>query len=252
MALAGRHALVTGGGRGIGRATAVELSTAGATVTVLGRNEAALAETVASGQAKGYVVCDVTCARDLSVGLARAAAERGAIDILIANAGGAETAPFIEAEPDQFRRMFELNVMGVVHAVQAVLSGMIANGFGRIVAIASTAGLKGYRYVSGYCAAKHAVVGLVRALAIETARTGVTVNAVCPAYTDTDIVRDAVQKISAKTGRSPGEVLASFANTAPIGRLVRPEEVAAAVLYLCSPQAAAVTGTTLAVAGGEL
>jgi len=252
MALDGRHALVTGGGRGIGRAIAAVLSGAGADVTVLGRSEEALAEAVARGEAAGYVVADVTNERQLRDGLAHAAGERGAIDILVANAGGVETAPFGKTEPDLFRRMFELNVMGVVHAARAVLGGMAGRGFGRIVAVASTAGLKGYPYVSAYCAAKHAVVGLVRALAIETATTGVTVNAVCPGYTDTEIIRDAVGKIAVKTGRSQADVLAEFEKSAPIGRLIRPEEVAAAVLFLCLPQAAAVTGTTLAVAGGEI
>jgi 3-hydroxybutyrate dehydrogenase len=139
----------------------------------------------------------------------------------------------------------------VVHAAQAVLAGMTGRGFGRIVAVASTAGLKGYPYVSAYCAAKHAVVGLVRALAIETAKTGVTVNAVCPGYTDTDLVNGSIAQISAKTGRSREETLAAMLQN-PLGRLVRPEEVAAAVLFLCSPDAAAITGTTLAVAGGEV
>jgi 3-hydroxybutyrate dehydrogenase len=133
-----------------------------------------------------------------------------------------------------------------------VLGDMTARRSGRIVAVASTAGLKGYAYVSAYCTAKHAVVGLVRALAIETAQTGVTVNAVCPGYTDTAMVRDGVARIEQKTGRTREEILASMIEQNPMGRLVKPEEVAAAVLYLCSPQAAAVTGTTLAVAGGEL
>jgi NAD(P)-dependent dehydrogenase (short-subunit alcohol dehydrogenase family) len=148
--------------------------------------------------------------------------------------------------------MFELNVMGTVHAVRAVLGPMTTQGSGRIVAIASVAGLKGYPYVSAYCASKHAVVGLVRALAAEMATTGVTVNAVCPGYTDTDLVRGSVERLSAKTGRRGEEILAHMAAQSPIGRLIRPEEVAASVLYLCSPEAAAVTGTTLTVAGGEI
>ena len=149
--------------------------------------------------------------------------------------------------------MFELNVMGVVHATQAVLDGMVERKFGRIVAIASTAGLRGYGYVSAYCAAKHAVVGLVRSLAIETAKTGVTVNAVCPGYTDTEMMRESVD-----THRRKDRPLArprpqaAILKGNPLGRLVKPQEVAAAVLYLCSPDAAAVTGTTLVVAGGEI
>jgi NAD(P)-dependent dehydrogenase (short-subunit alcohol dehydrogenase family) len=250
--LGGHHAVVTGGGRGIGRAIAAALTGAGAAVTVLGRGEAALAETVAEGRASGYAIADVTDQRALEDVLKRATAERGAIDILIANAGGAESAPFAKADADQFRRMFELNVMGVVHAIRAVLGDMVARRFGRIVVVASVAGLKGYAYVSAYCAAKHAAVGLVRSLAQETAKSGVTINAVCPGYTDTDLVRDSLANIAAKTGRSREAALADLLADEPLGRLISPEEVAAAVLFLCSREAAAVTGTTLAISGGEL
>jgi NAD(P)-dependent dehydrogenase (short-subunit alcohol dehydrogenase family) len=251
-ALAGRHALVTGGSRGIGRAVAAALADAGATVTVVGRNQASLEDAVARGHAAGFLAADVTDARALEAGIARAAAQHGPVDILIANAGGAESAPFAKADPELFRRMFDLNVMGSVHAIRAVLGGMVARGFGRVVAVASTAGLKGYAYVSAYCAAKHAVVGLVRSLALETATTGVTVNAVCPGYTETDMVRESVARIAAKTGRPADEALAAMVRNNPLGRLITPDEVAGAVLFLCSPAAAAVTGTTLSVAGGEV
>jgi 3-hydroxybutyrate dehydrogenase len=251
-ALAGRHALVTGGSRGIGRAVAAALTQAGATVTVLGRDHATLAEAVARRDAAGFVVADVTDAAAVGAGIARAAAQHGPVDILVANAGGAESAPFAKADPEQFRRMFELNVMGSVHAIRAVLDGMVARRFGRIVAVASLAGLKGYAYVSAYCAAKHAVVGLVRALASETAATGVTVNAVCPGYTDTDMVRESAARIAAKTGRPAEEAVAAMVRNNPLGRLITPDEVATAVIYLCSPAASAVTGTTLTVGGGEI
>jgi NAD(P)-dependent dehydrogenase (short-subunit alcohol dehydrogenase family) len=244
--------LVTGGGRGIGRAIAAALTAAGAVVTVAGRTEATLTEAVRAGDAAAFLAVDVTDAEAVEDRIRQASASRGPIDLLIANAGGADSAPFAKTTPDQFRRMFDLNVMGVVHPSQAVLGGMISRGFGRIVAIASTAGLKGYGYVSAYCAAKHAAVGLVRALAVETAASGVTVNAVCPGYTDTDLVRDSIQRIAAKTGRSPDDALATMVKDNPMRRLVTPQEVAAAVLYLCSPDASAVTGTTLVVAGGEL
>jgi 3-hydroxybutyrate dehydrogenase len=250
--LAGRHALVTGGSRGIGRAVAAALARAGATVTVLGRDQATLEQTAARGDAGGFVVADVTDAAAVSASIAQAAAQHGPVDILIANAGGAESAPFAKADPAQFRRMFELNVMGTVHPIRAVLDGMVARRFGRIVAIASTAGLKGYAYVSAYCAAKHAVVGLVKALALETAATGVTVNAVCPGYTDTDMVRESAARISAKTGRPAEEAVAAMVRNNPLGRLITPDEVAGAVLFLCSPEAAAITGTTVTVAGGEI
>ena len=249
--LSGRHALVTGGGRGIGRAIAATLAAAGAGVTVTGRQQAALEETVGAGDAAGYFLADVTDPGALASGIAAAAKARGPVDILIANAGAADSAPFAKADTAHFQRMFDLNVMGVVHAAQAVIGPMVSRAFGRIVVVASTAGLKGYPYVSAYCAAKHAAVGLVRALALETAKTGVTVNAICPGYTDTDLVRESADRIAGKTGRSREDAMAEFAK-APIGRLIRPQEVAAAALYLCQPDAAAVTGATLTVAGGEL
>jgi NAD(P)-dependent dehydrogenase (short-subunit alcohol dehydrogenase family) len=251
-ALEGRHALVTGGGRGIGRAIAAALAGAGAKVTVMGRQDAPLKDAVAKDEAAGYFTADVTDARALNEGITRAANERGPFDILIANAGGAESAPFAKADAAQFQRMFDLNVMSVVNAAHAVLGGMTKRGFGRIVAIASTAGLKGYAYVPAYCAAKHAVIGLVRSLSIETAKSGVTVNAVCPGYTDTDLLRASADAVAKKTSRTREQAIAEFTKDAPLGRLIQPQEVAVSVLYLCSPDAAAVTGTTLTIAGGEI
>jgi NAD(P)-dependent dehydrogenase (short-subunit alcohol dehydrogenase family) len=242
---------VTGGGRGIGRAIAASLTGAGAAVTVLGRQEAALKETVAAGHAKGYVIADVTD-EDAVAAAVRQAVQRAPVDILVANAGTGESGPFLKADSAQFRRMFELNVMGVVHATRAVLGDMVKRGFGRVVVNSSVAGLKGYAYVTAYCAAKHAVVGFVRALAQETVKSGVTVNAVCPGYTDTDLVGAALTHVTARTGRSQDAALADMLRDKPIGRLITPDEVASAVLYLCSPAASAITGTTLTVAGGEI
>lgn len=250
--LSGRHALVTGGGRGIGRAVAAALSEAGTTVTVLGRQKAALDEAVAARHAAGSIVADVTDAAAVEAGVKQAEAARGPFDILVANAGGVSTAPFGKTDPAQFRALFDLNVLGIVHAARAVLAGMVARRFGRIVAVASTAGLKGYPYVSAYCTTKHAVVGLVRSLAAETAKTGVTVNAVCPGYTDTDLVRASVAAVTGKTGKSYDEVVAQYVKDVPMARLIRPEEVAAAVVYLCSADAGAVTGTAMTIAGGEI
>jgi NAD(P)-dependent dehydrogenase (short-subunit alcohol dehydrogenase family) len=252
MVLQGRHALVTGGGRGIGRATAAMLASAGATVSVMGRGEASLKEAVANGHAAGFVVADVTDASTVADAIREATAARGAIDILVANAGAAESAPFMKADPDMFRRLFDINVMGVVHSIRAVLDGMLARSFGRIVAISSTAGLRGSPYITAYSASKHALNGLVRSLALETVRNGVTVNAVCPTYVDTDMMQESVERIVEKTGRTRDQAVAGILKDRPLGRLVRPDEVAAAVLYFCSPGAAAVTGTTLAIAGGEV
>src|SRR5712671_3097892 len=181
------HALVTGGGRGIGREIAAALSRSGVTVTVLGRNRAALDEVVAAGFAHAAVVADVADQAAVNAAMVEAVA-RQPIDILVANAGAAESAPFAKSDAALFRRMMDINFMGVVHATQAVLPSMKARGRGRIVAVASTAGLKGYAYVSAYAAAKHAVIGLVRSLALELAATGVTVDAVCPGFTDTDLL----------------------------------------------------------------
>jgi 3-hydroxybutyrate dehydrogenase len=245
------HALVTGGGRGIGREIASALTQAGATVTVLGRHRAALDDVVAAGAAHFAVVADVADQAAVNAAIAEAFA-RQPIDILIANAGTAESAPFAKSDAALFKRMMDVNFMGVVHTIQAVLPSLRDRRHGRIVAIASTAGLKGYAYVSAYSAAKHAVIGLVRSLALELATTRVTVNAVCPGFTDTDLVAGSIDNIMKKTGRSHAQAVGELAKHNPQRRLVTPSEVADAVLWLCGEGAGAITGQAIAVAGGEV
>jgi 3-hydroxybutyrate dehydrogenase len=252
MPLNGRHALVTGGGRGIGRAIARALTAAGATVTITGRTESQLIETVGAGDAEGYAILDVTEETAVLHAFRKAAAGHGPIDILVANAGAAESAPFLKADSAMFRRMLDVNLMGVAHACRAALPDMITRGRGRIITIASIAGLKGYAYVSAYVAAKHAVVGLTRALALENAASGLTVNAICPGYVETDMVAGGLAAISAKTGKSKDEALVAMLRDNPLKRLIKPEEVAAACVWLASDEAAAVNGAVIPITGGEI
>ncbi len=255
--LAGKHALVTGGTRGIGAAVALALAERGAAVTVLGRDLPKL-EAVARRLAEdhGVKTCavrtDVTDAAAVSAAIAQARREIGPIDILINNAGAADSAPFARITAESWNHMLAVNLTGPFLCTQAVLPDMIAAGWGRVVTVASTAGLTGYGYVAAYCAAKHGVVGMTRSLALEVAAKGITVNAVCPGYTETDLLQGAVDTVVAKTGRDAAEAKAAFARSNPQGRLIQPEDVAATVAWLCLPASAALTGQAISVSGGEV
>jgi len=252
--LAGRHALVTGASRGIGAAIAARLAAHGASVTLLGRDRAALQATAAALEATRthLAVADVATAESVQRAVEDARTALGPVHLLVCNAGQAESAPFHRMETALWDRMIGVNLAGTYHAMRAALPDMLAAGFGRIVNVASTAGLKGYPYVAAYCAAKHGVVGLTRAVALEVATRGITVNAVCPGYTDTDIVRAAVANIREKTGRSESEAIAALVAVNPQGRLVQPEEVAHAVAWLCLPGTESITGQSIGIAGGEV
>lgn len=255
--LSGRHAVVTGGGRGIGQAIGRELARLGADVTLMGRDRNALDASAGKIRDEFPVRIEVVPAdmfRPDSIRTAfETAAERmGAVSVLINNAGIAHAAPLLRTGLDKWNELIAVDLTAPFLCIREVLKPMTAAGFGRIVNISSTAGLTGYAYVTAYCAAKHGLVGLTRALAMEVAKSGVTVNAVCPGYTDTDIVAGTVSNIVAKTGRSPEQALAELLVHNPQGRLVKPEEVAEAVGWLCLPGSQSVTGQSIAIAGGEL
>lgn len=246
--MAEQRALVTGGSRGIGRAIAMALSAQGHDVTIMGRSEASLAQAVEEGVAKRGLSVDVTDEKALS----RAVADSGPYHILINNAGAADSAPFQTTSLELLRRMMAVNVESAFIATRTALPGMMKLGAGRIVNVASIAGLKGYPYVAAYCAAKHAVIGMTRALAAELIKTRITVNALCPGYTDTDLIANAANTIAEKTGLPAAKAIDHFAKTNPSGRLITTDEVANAALWLCSEGASAITGQAITVAGGDL
>lgn len=250
--LKNKHAIVTGGGRGIGRAIADQLSAAGASVTVMGRTETTLKEFADTGDQHGYQVVDVTDEAAVVEAFAAATEARGIPDTLVNNAGAVETVPFVKMDMAVLRAMLDINLISAAHCTQQVLKPMMRRGSGRVINIASTAGLKGYAYVSGYTAAKHAIIGLTKALALETAESGVTVNSICPGFTDTDIAKDAIDMIASSTGRDAAGARAELERFNPQGRLIQPEEVAEAVLWLCSDMSGSVTGQSITIAGGEV
>ncbi|HEX2094605.1 MAG TPA: SDR family NAD(P)-dependent oxidoreductase [Longimicrobiaceae bacterium] len=255
--LAGRHAVVTGGGRGIGAAVADELARLGALLTLMGRDRKRLEARVLDLQARSgvpaaAVPCDVADEESVVSAFAAARERFGEVHVLVNNAGQADASAFSETTLESWDRMLAVNLTGVFLCTREVLPAMIEARWGRVVNVASTAGLKGYPKTAAYCAAKHGVVGLTRSLALETAKLGITVNAVCPGYTDTEMADAAVGNLVRALGKSPDEAREMLARTMPRGTLVRPGEVASVVAWLCSPGAAAVTGQAVVVAGGEV
>jgi NAD(P)-dependent dehydrogenase (short-subunit alcohol dehydrogenase family) len=247
----GKHALVTGGGSGIGAAIALALANAGTDVTICGRRREPLEATAAHHKSLHAETADVTDQQSVAALYQKAQTARGPFAIVVANAGGTKSAPFEKISAELWTETLNVNLTGAFQSVQPALAGMRQRRFGRIIFIASTAGLRGYPYVAAYVAAKHGVVGLARALALETAKDGITVNAVCPGYTETPLLKQAVARIAAGGKRSETEALAALAADNPDGRIIQPEEVAQAVLRLCADESADVTGQAITVPGEQ-
>jgi NAD(P)-dependent dehydrogenase (short-subunit alcohol dehydrogenase family) len=246
MSVSGKHALVTGGGSGIGAIIALALAEAGAVVTICGRRKEPLEKTAAADTKISAIVADVTDQKSIAH-----LYNRGPFDIVVANAGGAESAPAEKISAELWTNTLNVNLTGAFFSVQPALGGMRAKKWGRIVFIASTAGIRAAPYIAPYVAAKHGVIGLMRTLALETAKDGITVNAVCPSYTETPMLKQAVARIVATTKRSEAEARALLAARNPQGRFITTQEVADTVLWLCTEGAASITGQAISLSGGE-
>jgi NAD(P)-dependent dehydrogenase (short-subunit alcohol dehydrogenase family) len=254
--MTGRHAVITGGGKGIGVAIADSLARVGVNVTLMGRSVELLEREAARIRA-AYDVCaeavalDVTAADQVERAFATARQRQGDVHILVNNAGVAPAQPFLDITLDLWNDTLAVNLTGAFLCTQAVLPAMIQSGWGRIVNIASTVGLKGAARIAAYAASKHGLIGLTRSVALEVAKQGITVNAVCPGYTDTGMAERAVAAVQRAAQSSEADARARITRVSPLGRLLRPEEVADAVLWLCRPDSAAITGQAIVI-GGEL
>ena len=251
MGVHGRHVVITGGGSGVGAELARRFAASGAAVTIMGRRIEPLDE-VARETGALAAACDVTDRVGVDAALERARARHGPVAVAIANAGIAHSAPFKAMTLEELNAALAVNLIGAVNLWQATLTDMKDAGWGRLIAVASTAGLKGYGYVGAYCAAKHAVVGLTRALAVELGPTAVTVNAICPGYIETPMLERAVENIVEKTGAAPERARATLLAGNPQRRFIQTDEVAAAALWLCSEGARSINGQALAISGGEI
>ncbi len=251
--LHGQHALITGGGRGIGAAIAEALAAQGVRLTLVARNKEALEKVVWKLKPlsdANFVVADVTDPQQVDQAFEIAENTFGAVAILVNSAGQVDSGPLHKADLQLWERLIGVNLTSVFLCCKRALPGMLDLGWGRIVNVASTAGLKGYPYVTAYCAVKHGVVGFTRSLALEVAKKGITVNAVCPDYTETEMLISAVRRIAASTGRSENEVRSELLRNMPLGRFIKPEEVADAVVWLCRPESSAINGQCIVVSGG--
>jgi 3-hydroxybutyrate dehydrogenase len=254
-ALGGMHAVVTGGGSGIGAAIARAFVDAGARVTLMGRDAAKLEAQrlqFASSNAVHCAAADITAPDSVQAAFAKAREALGPVDILVNNAGQAQAAPFGKTDLGLWHRMLDVNLTGTFLCTQAALPTMIERGFGRIVNVASTAGQIGYPYVTAYCAAKHGVIGLTRALALETASTGVTVNAVCPGYTETPLLQTSLDQVVSKTGRTQDDARTALLRANPQRRFIEPDDVAHTVLWLVARESGSITGQSISISGGEV
>lgn len=247
MTVAGKHIVVTGGGTGVGAATAHALSDQDYDVTILGRTKETL-----EAQGLSYALCDVTKPESVESAFDKARKNHGPISAVIANAGAAESVPFAKMSVEVLNAMLAVNLIGVSTVWQAALRDMKDAGGGRLIAIASTAGLKGYPYVTAYCAAKHGVVGLTRALALELASTGITVNAICPGFIETPMLDRSIANIIDKTGMNEEKARSSLFAGNPQKRFIQTDEVAATVSWLLSETARSINGQALSISGGEI